>query len=56
MSRIVDTYNSGCQNSSFTNTQEVLNSLLRCLEDERSEEPVILHNQETCSGEGLEND
>ena len=57
MSHIVETCTRDCQNSSFTNAQDIRNILIGSfLEDEQSEEPVILHDQGTFLGEGLDID
>ena len=51
--RTVETYTRGCQTTSFATTPDILNVLIvSLLEDEQSEERVILHP----SGESLERD
>ena len=54
MQRIVGTKTNGHQNSSFSNAHEILNILIGSLiENERSEEPVILRDEGQFSGGGL---
>ena len=53
---MVETCTRGCQNISFTDTQDILNILIgRLTGDEQNEEPVFLCDEEF-SGEGLTND
>ena len=57
MRRIVETLSRGCENSSFSNTQDILNILIgSLLKHERSKESVILRDTGQFSGEGLTDD
>ena len=54
MSRSVETCIRGCQNDSFSSTQDVLNILtVSVLEHEQDGEPLHLRKEETCSRECL---
>ena len=54
MSRPFERHTTGCPISSFTNTRNIRNILIgSVLEDEQSEETVILHDGRKMSGEGL---
>ena len=54
LSQIVENCTRACQNSSFSHTRDILHILIgSLLEDERNEEPAILHDEGEFSGEGL---
>ena len=54
MSRSVETCITGCQNSAFSNAQDMPNFLTGSLfENEQSEEPVLLRDEGQFSCEGL---
>ena len=53
-SRADDSCIKGCQNSCFSNTQDILNIVTgNLLENEQDGEPVILHDQSKCSANFL---